>query len=83
MRPDLQRGYKWLGSFHSNGVYLLTAGKSLLRAGKKSLSRHEVSTSLQQHWVQETLLFSLIIWVAYQGLLQKNDMETLLSIRAQ
>lgn len=65
MRADLQRGYKWLGSFHSNGVYLVTGGKSLLRAGKKSLSRHEVSTALQQHGIQGTLLFRLIIWVAY------------------
>lgn len=37
-------GYKWLDSFHSNGVYLLTVVSSLLQAGNKSLSRHGMSS---------------------------------------
>lgn len=45
--------------------------------GTKSLQRHEMNTSpLQQHLIQETLLFSLSIQVMYQGLLQKSDRET-------
>lgn len=38
---------------------------------------------LYQHSIQETPPFSLIMEVMYQGLFQKNDMETVPSIKVK